>query len=211
LQVLSPPLSSRHRAALLSASQVVLVRPGDVFAFSGGVAHTTLSVSKELNVAAYESLVTLHPAVVAHFLHTGEREGPFALETGGMEEDTLADLRTEVVRRLGDLARRLLEADKVRSGNVVARALAKRRRLEDANGHGVAQESSVVASLEGLTEVLSSPLRHATNRALQQLLAHAGFHALLKRDLSEGQLRTLLSGNHESTAQTRAGRNGTVK
>jgi hypothetical protein len=192
---------------LLSASAVVLVRPGDVFAFSGGVAHTTLSVSPELNVAAYESLVTLHPAVVAHFLHTGEREGPFALERGVMEVDVLDELRTEVVRRLASLAGRLKATDAQGGEKEITPIPTKRRKLEAigrdacasdserASSGGVARETHAVAALAGLTEALSGPLRQGTGRALRQLLAHAGFRALLERDLTEDQLRPLLGAH----------------
>ena len=72
-----------------SASRIALLRPGDLFICSGGVAHATLSVvaqvkgraeepkpkqrkkrnrseaSKDVSVTGYESLVSLHPRLAA--------------------------------------------------------------------------------------------------------------------------------------------------
>ena len=57
--VFTPPL--KHQLdALRQASRSYSLRPGDVFLLSGGVAHVTFTVgSDELNLTAYESVVTL--------------------------------------------------------------------------------------------------------------------------------------------------------
>lgn len=78
--LLHPPLSDRERSALAQAAKVVLVRPGDVFFFSGASAHTSLCVSEGISVTAYESFVSLHPANVELLLRSG---GSVSCEAGG--------------------------------------------------------------------------------------------------------------------------------
>jgi len=95
-----PPLGPEKCAALEQAKKVVLIRPGDVFLFCGGVAHMTLNISQNLTTTAYESMVTLNPRHVAHFLHTGATCGPFALDRGVMEADDLRELRHAVAQRI---------------------------------------------------------------------------------------------------------------
>merc|ERR1711871_1691277 len=63
-----PDLSDTERKFLEKAIAVVLIRPGDVFYFTGGIPHVTLSVGPEINMCAYESIVTLNKAHVLHFL-----------------------------------------------------------------------------------------------------------------------------------------------
>lgn len=98
-----PPLGPGQRAALEEAAKIVLLRPGDIFLCSGGVAHTTLCISEELTVTAYESFVTLNPRHVSHFLRTGDTCGPGALDRGVMEAEELLELRRSVVRRVAAL------------------------------------------------------------------------------------------------------------
>eukprot|EP00929_Paragymnodinium_shiwhaense_P012068 TRINITY_DN11871_c0_g1_i3.p1 TRINITY_DN11871_c0_g1~~TRINITY_DN11871_c0_g1_i3.p1 ORF type:complete len:404 (-),score=71.70 TRINITY_DN11871_c0_g1_i3:212-1423(-) len=95
-----PPLGARQRAALEQASQIILLRPGDVFLMSGGVAHATVTVSQDLTLTGYESLVTLHPRHVAHFLCTGASSGPCAMERGVMQCDELRDFFQGVAKRV---------------------------------------------------------------------------------------------------------------
>ena len=79
--VFTPPLKQDQLDALRQASRIVLLRPGDVFLMSGGVAHATLTVgSEELNLTAYESVVTLNPRHARHFLRSGDRKGEYATE-----------------------------------------------------------------------------------------------------------------------------------
>ncbi|KAH8054780.1 hypothetical protein JL722_8728 [Aureococcus anophagefferens] len=105
--VLTPPLSEPQLAALRAASRVVLLRPGDVFLMSGGVAHATLSVSDDaLNVTAYESLVTLHPAHARHFLRTGDTSGPYGTKRGAMPPDEVEEYKDLMIDALEAVALR---------------------------------------------------------------------------------------------------------
>ena len=104
--VLTPPLSAVQLEALRKARRVVLLRPGDVFLMSGGVAHATLSVGSDaLNVTAYESLVTLHPRHARHFLRTGDRDGPFAMKRGAMPAEELDEYKDLMIDSLDAVAR----------------------------------------------------------------------------------------------------------
>eukprot|EP00927_Polykrikos_kofoidii_P049298 TRINITY_DN43375_c0_g1_i1.p1 TRINITY_DN43375_c0_g1~~TRINITY_DN43375_c0_g1_i1.p1 ORF type:complete len:572 (+),score=97.97 TRINITY_DN43375_c0_g1_i1:27-1742(+) len=115
------PLTASQLAALEVAAKVVLLRPGDVFLFSGGVAHATINVSDELTVTAYESLVTLHPRHVAHFIRTG-CGGAQAVRKGVMESDDLRDFREDIVRRLHALLEMM-----ARDVSVSSQLIARRR------------------------------------------------------------------------------------
>ncbi|CAE7206786.1 XRCC6 [Symbiodinium pilosum] len=95
-----PPLGTAQLEALRSASRIALLRPGDLFICSGGVAHATISASRELTVTGYESLVSLHPRLVTHLLETGSVSGPCALDKGVMECEELRELRTSLLQRL---------------------------------------------------------------------------------------------------------------
>eukprot|EP00397_Hematodinium_sp_SG-2012_P024721 GEMP01025765.1.p1 GENE.GEMP01025765.1~~GEMP01025765.1.p1 ORF type:complete len:422 (+),score=92.15 GEMP01025765.1:27-1268(+) len=64
----TPPLSEGDEAMLRSAAKVALIRPGDVYFFAGGVPHVTLSIGDDLNVASYESYITLNRRAVQFFL-----------------------------------------------------------------------------------------------------------------------------------------------
>lgn len=67
-----PPLNKQQIAILQTASKVVLLRPGDMYIFSGGVAHAALCVSvDELCLGSYESSVSLHPRHVELWKHKG--------------------------------------------------------------------------------------------------------------------------------------------
>lgn len=103
--VFTPPLKADQLDALKEASRIVLLRPGDVFLMSGGVAHATLTVgAEELNITAYESVVTLNPRHVRHFLRTGDKEGPYATERGGMPRRELKDFKDSTIDALEALA-----------------------------------------------------------------------------------------------------------
>ncbi|CAE7739505.1 XRCC6 [Symbiodinium sp. CCMP2456] len=95
-----PPLGEPQLRALRSASRIALLRPGDLFICSGGVAHATLSASEDVSVTGYESLVSLHPRLVAHLLETGSVSGPCALDKGVMEGEELRELRVSLLQRL---------------------------------------------------------------------------------------------------------------
>ena len=103
--VFTPPLKQDQLDALKQASRIVLLRPGDVFLMSGGVAHATLTVgSDELNLTAYESVVTLNPRHARHFLRSGDRKGDYATERGGMPRRELEDFKDSTIDALEALA-----------------------------------------------------------------------------------------------------------
>eukprot|EP00746_Dinoflagellata_sp_MGD_P008060 gnl/MRDRNA2_/MRDRNA2_116069_c0_seq1.p1 gnl/MRDRNA2_/MRDRNA2_116069_c0~~gnl/MRDRNA2_/MRDRNA2_116069_c0_seq1.p1 ORF type:complete len:498 (-),score=119.49 gnl/MRDRNA2_/MRDRNA2_116069_c0_seq1:135-1628(-) len=98
--VFHPPLGKLELELLSGASKVVLVRPGDVFLFSGGVPHTVISVSECLSFTGYESIVTLHPKHVKHFMSTGvvdSDDDMFAMSPSGFDE-----LKEDVLDQLTD-------------------------------------------------------------------------------------------------------------
>ena len=64
------PLSTKHQRALSGAACIVLLRPGDVFIFNGGVAHTTLCVSDGLGLTGYETFVSMNSAHIQQMLTT---------------------------------------------------------------------------------------------------------------------------------------------
>eukprot|EP00434_Breviolum_minutum_P019477 symbB.v1.2.017179.t1/scaffold1291.1/size126360/2 len=97
------PLQPQQLAALKRASRVALLRPGDLFLCSGGVAHATISVSEKLTVTGYESFVGLQPRVLGHMLETGSPCGAGALNKGVMESDELKDVQQTMLRRLNNL------------------------------------------------------------------------------------------------------------
>ena len=73
-EVFKKPLDSVQARALEKAAKVVVLQPGDLFFFCGGIPHTTLCISDELNVTCYESIVTPAAAHVALFLKSGWRK-----------------------------------------------------------------------------------------------------------------------------------------
>ena len=146
--VFTPPLKQDQLDALKQASRIVLLRPGDVFLMSGGVAHATLTVgSEELNLTAYESVVTLNPRHARHFLRSGDRKGDYATERGGMPRRELEDVALQIARedraraeeRLVRVERRLdVDVNVVRRPQrrrEVLQFLEERRRAR-ARGHG---------------------------------------------------------------------------
>jgi hypothetical protein len=127
-----------------------------------------------------------------------------------MELDSLTELRGEVVHRLAALADRYRLAQGERSSSVSETG--KRRKLEQGvavfprdppaldaqpqvyNSGAILNASPRhgVVELEGLRKALSAPLWQGTFSALEHLLAHSGFRALLQ-DLGEPQLKRMLS------------------
>eukprot|EP00628_Pelagophyceae_sp_CCMP2097_P019740 CAMPEP_0184237816 /NCGR_PEP_ID=MMETSP0976-20121227/26545_1 /TAXON_ID=483370 /ORGANISM="non described non described, Strain CCMP2097" /LENGTH=174 /DNA_ID=CAMNT_0026542973 /DNA_START=12 /DNA_END=533 /DNA_ORIENTATION=+ len=101
--VFSPGLmDARRTEALLSAHRVVLLRPGDCFVSSGGVAHATLVV-KGLNLTSYESLVTLHPRLVDHFLSSTDPKLRGSRQAA--DEDMIDGITRTMARRLEAVSR----------------------------------------------------------------------------------------------------------
>lgn len=97
------PLAPQQLAALRCASKIALLRPGDLFLCSGGVAHATISVSEQLTVTGYESFVGLQPRLLGHMLQTGSSCGACALDKGVMESEDLKELQQTVLQRLNGL------------------------------------------------------------------------------------------------------------
>merc|ERR1712098_592021 len=77
-------------------AKVVLLRPGDVYMFCGGVTHATLCVSEQMSLSSYESMVSLHPIHVEHLLRTTAREGPYP-DLGCMPKDEFKDLLMDIL------------------------------------------------------------------------------------------------------------------
>ncbi|CAE7018107.1 unnamed protein product [Symbiodinium sp. CCMP2456] len=109
-----PPLQPRELQALQKAAKVALLRPGDVYIFSGGVAHTVLCVSEEMCIGVYESFVTFHPDQVKHFLHTDDAEGEYSLGTYSMSPRSFRDTKDDCLDQLEDAA------DQLQQGGVAA-------------------------------------------------------------------------------------------
>lgn len=63
-KMLSLPLTDEDVAVVGKAKCIALLRPGDVFAFSGAQPHTAMVVGDGLNIGAYESFVPAHPEAV---------------------------------------------------------------------------------------------------------------------------------------------------
>eukprot|EP00939_MAST-03C_sp_MAST-3C-sp1_P004502 g4502.t1 len=75
-EVFFPPLKKSQRRALEKAHKIALIGPGDVYIFSGACAHTSIIVSDELSLSAYESFcncncrhasVLMETATTKHF------------------------------------------------------------------------------------------------------------------------------------------------
>lgn len=103
----TPPLKESELRALQQAAKVVLLRPGDVYIFSGGIAHTVLCVSEEMCLGAYESFISLNPAHVEHFMHTDDQEGPFCLDKYAMPSKELKDTKDDCIDQLEDVEEQL--------------------------------------------------------------------------------------------------------
>lgn len=105
-----PPLTSKDVKALHEAAKVVLVRPGDVYLFSGGIAHTVLCVGDDLCISSYESIVTAVPRHVELFLGTSDVNGPYQLHDG-MPLDELRDIWDEVADQFEEAADQLEDTE----------------------------------------------------------------------------------------------------
>jgi len=92
------PLSPEEEAWLARAKVLALVRPGDVWVFSGGQPHTALVVGDGLNVSAYESFVPAH--VDAMGLLVKSNMGKAHWESCWMDDDDLDELYEDVVDNL---------------------------------------------------------------------------------------------------------------
>lgn len=89
------------------AAKVAFIRPGDVYLFSGGIAHAVLCVSEEMCLGAYESIVTMNPVHVEHFLHTDDTEGVYFLKGFSMDSAEFNDTKEDCIDQLEDAAEQL--------------------------------------------------------------------------------------------------------
>lgn len=92
------PLSAREEGFLRRAKTVALLRPGDVWVFSGGQPHTALCVGDGLNVCAYESFVPAHPEAVGLLVRSNTRSAHW--KPCWMDDDDLDELYEDVVDSL---------------------------------------------------------------------------------------------------------------
>ena len=88
------PLTEEEVGYLQRASVVALLRPGDVFVFSGGVPHMAMCVSDHINVSAYESIVPLNHLSIARLSLTNSKSH---FKRCWMDDDDLDELLEDVV------------------------------------------------------------------------------------------------------------------
>lgn len=89
------PLIPEDEALLKRAKSIALLRPGDVFTFSGAQPHTALCVGDGLNVCAFESFVPAHPDAVRTLVRSNIKD--MHPKTFWMDHDDLDELYEDVV------------------------------------------------------------------------------------------------------------------
>ncbi|KAK3243537.1 hypothetical protein CYMTET_46818, partial [Cymbomonas tetramitiformis] len=99
------PLTEEHRGFLGRAKTIALVRPGDVWVFSGGQPHTALCVGDGLNISGYESLVPLHQDAMRLLMRSNTKAGHW--KNCMMDDGDLDELYEDVVDRMQDARRNL--------------------------------------------------------------------------------------------------------
>eukprot|EP00930_Biecheleria_cincta_P057277 TRINITY_DN43246_c0_g1_i1.p1 TRINITY_DN43246_c0_g1~~TRINITY_DN43246_c0_g1_i1.p1 ORF type:complete len:468 (+),score=70.13 TRINITY_DN43246_c0_g1_i1:59-1405(+) len=92
------PLSAREESFLKRAKTIALIRPGDVWVFSGGQPHTALVVGDGLNVSAYESLVPANVEAMRLLLRSNMKDAHW--KGCWMDDDDLDELYEDVVDTL---------------------------------------------------------------------------------------------------------------
>lgn len=92
------PLSEEEKGWLARAKTIALVRPGDVWVFSGGQPHTALVVGDGVNVSAYESFVPAHRDAMG--LLVKSNMGSAHWENCWMDDEDLDELFEDVVDNL---------------------------------------------------------------------------------------------------------------
>jgi len=92
------PLTDRDKGFLRRAQKIALVRPGDVWVFSGGQPHTALVVGDGINISAYESFVAAHPAAVGLLVRSNTKASHW--KPCWMDDDDLDELYEDVVDSL---------------------------------------------------------------------------------------------------------------
>lgn len=98
-QLFSPPLSKKEMKAMRSAVKVCIVRPGDLFFFSGANPHMVMCVSDDLSYTSYESFINNNPKHLETFCksNTSEHNDHFH-----MRDSTLEDIKFEIVDQVND-------------------------------------------------------------------------------------------------------------
>eukprot|EP00457_Paulinella_chromatophora_P007512 gb/GEZN01007535.1/.p1 GENE.gb/GEZN01007535.1/~~gb/GEZN01007535.1/.p1 ORF type:complete len:439 (+),score=66.25 gb/GEZN01007535.1/:37-1353(+) len=109
-KIFIPPLSEEERAALRLASQVMVMRPGDVCVFTGANPHMAVSISTQLSCTSYESIINFNKRHLEIFLETNceEKDHP---EDCHIDEETLDDISYDIVDQLNDCLDWLEEGD----------------------------------------------------------------------------------------------------
>jgi hypothetical protein len=104
-----PPLSQKEEDALRKTSKLAVVSPGDIFLFSGAVAHMALNTSSTACITAYESIINLNKRHIEVFLDTGT-ENHF--KDCRMEQEDLENVKLDVADQMYDAV------DHINRGNV---------------------------------------------------------------------------------------------
>jgi len=89
------PLTPQEEGWLSRAKVLALVRPGDVWVFSGGQPHTALVVGDGLNISAYESLVPASREAMELLIRSNTRQAHW--EACWMDDEDLDELYEDVV------------------------------------------------------------------------------------------------------------------
>jgi len=92
------PLTREEEGWLSRARVLALVRPGDVWVFSGGQPHTALVVGDGVNISAYESLVPANREAVELLVRSNTRKAHW--EDCWMDDEDLDELYEDVVDNL---------------------------------------------------------------------------------------------------------------
>eukprot|EP00471_Norrisiella_sphaerica_P010117 CAMPEP_0184497008 /NCGR_PEP_ID=MMETSP0113_2-20130426/35486_1 /TAXON_ID=91329 /ORGANISM="Norrisiella sphaerica, Strain BC52" /LENGTH=608 /DNA_ID=CAMNT_0026883931 /DNA_START=8 /DNA_END=1835 /DNA_ORIENTATION=- len=95
------PLTQPEKKAILGASTVALLEPGDVFFFSGANAHTAVCVGDQISVTSYESFVNLSANHLRIFCGTNDTSDHF--EDCHMHADELSSMKEEVCDSILDM------------------------------------------------------------------------------------------------------------
>jgi len=111
-EILKPPFSEMEKKMLQNTVKIALVRPGDMYVFSGANAHMTLGVGQPLSLTAYESFLNLNPRNIAVFRKSGRFEH---FEECTMDESDLEDLEDDVLDNIEGILRRLQDDTRSKS------------------------------------------------------------------------------------------------
>eukprot|EP01064_Diplonema_japonicum_P023988 TRINITY_DN34447_c0_g1_i1.p1 TRINITY_DN34447_c0_g1~~TRINITY_DN34447_c0_g1_i1.p1 ORF type:complete len:413 (+),score=66.67 TRINITY_DN34447_c0_g1_i1:51-1241(+) len=91
------PLTESEIGFLSRAAVITVIRPGDVFVFSGAQPHMAMCVGDDINVTAYESMLPLNVNAVATLARTNSKDH---FKKCWMDDDDLDELFEDVVDSL---------------------------------------------------------------------------------------------------------------